>query len=86
MGINNNIEFDDKWYLFGFNNIVYDLIEKNSESTNMTIMKYVKRKRMEKAQILMATTDKTLRQIASELNFYDAFHLSKVFKNTGACQ
>jgi phage/plasmid-associated DNA primase len=24
-GINNNIEFDNKWNLFGFNNIVYDL-------------------------------------------------------------
>ena len=25
-GLNNDIAFDDKWYLFGFNNIVYDLL------------------------------------------------------------
>jgi len=52
------------------------------ESTNMTIKEYVNRKRLEKSQIFLATTDKTLHQIALELSFYDAFHLSKVFKNT----
>jgi hypothetical protein len=28
-GTNNSINFDEKWYLFGFNNIVYDLEEGN---------------------------------------------------------
>jgi phage/plasmid-associated DNA primase len=25
VGVNNDVKFDDKWYLFGFNNVVYDL-------------------------------------------------------------
>jgi AraC-like DNA-binding protein len=42
--------------------------------------KFIMRKRLERARYLLLATGRTLEDIAEELGFSDAFHLSKSFK------
>ncbi len=42
--------------------------------------RYVNRRRVERAQLMLRTTNATLDRIAAELGFGDGFHLSKTFK------
>ncbi|MDZ8117010.1 helix-turn-helix transcriptional regulator [Pontiella agarivorans] len=42
--------------------------------------RYIMRRRINQAQLLLWETNETIQQIADALGFYDAFHLSKAFK------
>lgn len=42
--------------------------------------RYMNRRRIDRVQLILRSTDATLDQIAEELGFSDAFHLSKTFK------
>jgi AraC-like DNA-binding protein len=43
-------------------------------------VKYIMRKRLERARYMLLNTDRTLEDVADELGFSDAFHFSKAFK------
>lgn len=52
-----------------------------SQTLGITPIQYINQKRMEKAQILLLTTDKPIKHISSHLGFADNAYFVRVFKN-----
>lgn len=48
--------------------------------TGSTIASYSGKLRIQKAKLLLETTDRKLRQVAEELGYYDQYHFCKAFK------
>jgi len=51
-----------------------------SEETGLSPQRYVKKKRIEKACILLHHSSHTIDQVATETGFADRFHFSRIFK------
>jgi len=52
------------------------------ENVGITIQQYIKKKRIDKALILLHHSQSNIKDIASQCGFTDRFHFSKVFKET----
>jgi AraC-like DNA-binding protein len=52
------------------------------ENVGITIQQYIKKKRIDKALILLHHSQSNIEDIASQCGFTDRFHFSKVFKET----
>ncbi len=50
------------------------------KETGQTPKEYVNQRRMEKAKVLLETTELQISEIAERLGFYDSMHFSKAFK------
>ena len=48
--------------------------------TGTTIMQYIKVVKLCAANVLLMTKEKTIKEIAESLGYYDQYHFSKAFK------